>query len=412
MLERLSPARRNLVLSILGALLLYFAWTVRSALNPLLLGLLLAFILHPMVLQLERRGWSRKLAVNVIFFAVATAMLLLLLAVIGQAQSLWRDVVVKRHSLEKIERGMREGVEYVEDKLRAWGLEIEPPKAPEQAPVQEPASEPTKGTDTSVAETPAEDEEFNLVSLVGRLREWVASDEGRAGAGAAAAAGLKAAGGVWGVLQRVFGSLITLFLYVFLVPLYAWFLLFELERITSFVRAYIPRGSRAQWGRIGSQMGEMLGNFFRGRLLVCLLKGVLLSLTMAACGIPYWLLVGMLGGFLSLIPFVGPAIAYGLAFLLALLEHEPVKALGLTAIVFAVGELIEGYVLVPKILGDSLGLHPVVVIASLMVFGVALGMFGLLIALPLMSAIVILVRELVLPALRDFAEDRDLPGRP
>lgn len=407
MLERLSPARRNLVLAILGALLLWFAWTVRSALNPLLLGLLLAFILHPLVVKLERRGWSRKLAVNVIFFAVAAGAVLLLLAVIGQAQSLWRDVVVERRQLERIERGVREGVEYVEDKLRGWGLEIEQPATVEPKP----GPEPVQTRDASVGEPAASDEEFDLVALVERLREWVASDAGRAGAGAAAAAGLKAAGGVWGLLQHLFGSLITLFMYLFLVPLYAWFLLFELERITSFVRTYIPRRQRDQWGRIGSQMGEMLGSFFRGRLLVCLLKGALLSVTMAACGIPYWLLVGMLGGFLSLIPFVGPAIAYGLAFLLALLEHEAIGALGRTAIVFTVGELIEGYVLVPKILGDSLGLHPVVVIASLMVFGAALGMFGLLIALPLMSAIVILVRELVLPALRDFAEDRDRPGR-
>jgi predicted PurR-regulated permease PerM len=246
------------------------------------------------------------------------------------------------------------------------------------------------------------------VSIVDHLRNWLSSEENRAGA---AAAGLAAAGGVWGVLQRVFGSLMTVFMYLFLVPLYAWFLLFELERITSFVRSCIPRNSRDQWTRVGSQMGEMLGSFFRGRMLVCLLKGIVLSITLASCGIPYWLLVGMLGGFLSLIPIVGPGIAYGLAFLLALLEFDPVGAFWRGALVITVGEVVEGYILVPKILGNSLGLHPVVVLASLMVFGAALGMFGLLIALPLMSAIVILVRELVLPAVREFAEEGSRPKK-
>jgi predicted PurR-regulated permease PerM len=72
--------------------------------------------------------------------------------------------------------------------------------------------------------------------------------------------------------------------------------------------------------------------------------------------------------------------------------------------VFAVAEALEGYVLIPKILGDSLGLHTVVVFAALTIFGSALGMFGLLIALPLSAAIVILARELLLPALREFAD--------
>jgi predicted PurR-regulated permease PerM len=72
--------------------------------------------------------------------------------------------------------------------------------------------------------------------------------------------------------------------------------------------------------------------------------------------------------------------------------------------VFVLGEVGEGYVLMPKVLGDRLGLHPVVVLASLMICGSALGMFGLLLALPLTAAIVILTRELVLPALKAFAD--------
>ncbi len=72
---------------------------------------------------------------------------------------------------------------------------------------------------------------------------------------------------------------------------------------------------------------------------------------------------------------------------------------------FGLGEVIEGYVLVPKILGNSLGLHPVVVMVSVFAGGAALGMFGLLIAIPLTASLVIVTRELVLPALAQFADE-------
>jgi predicted PurR-regulated permease PerM len=180
--------------------------------------------------------------------------------------------------------------------------------------------------------------------------------------------------------------------------------LVELERISSFVRRYIPRGERARFSRIGSQITEMLGNFFRGRMLVCLLKGLVLAVVLALAGFPYSLLVGVVGGLLSLVPFVGPFVGYLLAFLLGLLEFSLGECLVRLAIVYTVGELMEGYVLLPRVLGDSMGLHPIVVIASLMVFGAAFGMFGMLLALPLTSAAVILARELVLPALAEIAD--------
>jgi predicted PurR-regulated permease PerM len=112
------------------------------------------------------------------------------------------------------------------------------------------------------------------------------------------------------------------------------------------------------------------------------------------------------GGFLSLVPFVGPLLGFGAAFLIGLVDHEILSALLRTGLVFGLAEVVEGYVLVPKVLGDSLGLHPVVVLVSVMVGGAALGMFGLLLALPLTAAIVIIARELVLPALKDWAENR------
>src|SRR5262249_659190 len=150
---------------------------------------------------------------------------------------------------------------------------------------------------------------------------------------------------------------------------------------------------------------EVLSSFFRGRLLVCFLKGLILTVALAAAGVPYALLLGFVGGTLALVPVVGPLLGFAFAVLLALLEFSLGDALLRVGVVFALAGGVEGYLLIPKILGDSLGLHPVVVIMALTVGGAALGLFGLLVALPLTATAIILVRELVLPALRAVANE-------
>jgi predicted PurR-regulated permease PerM len=196
-------------------------------------------------------------------------------------------------------------------------------------------------------------------------------------------------------------------LLLILLPIYTYFLLFELERIHRFVTRYLPLRHRARLVKIGAQIGEVLANFFRGRLLVCLCKGSFLAIGLWLAGVKYALLLGMGTGFLSLIPFVGSTIGFVMALLVALLEHSLVGALLRAGIVFGAAEVFENYLLLPKILGDSLGLHPVVVIFALMAGGASLGMFGLLIALPLAASLVIVGRELLLPVLADLADKED-----
>ena len=88
------------------------------------------------------------------------------------------------------------------------------------------------------------------------------------------------------------------------------------------------------------------------------------------------------------------------------------SALIKTGLIFGVAEILEGYVFMPRILGDSLGLHPVAILASVFVGGAALGMFGFLIAVPLTAALLIFIRELVLPALADWADEVPGPDPP
>jgi predicted PurR-regulated permease PerM len=343
-----------------------------------------AYMLHPMVLSLERRGWTRRHAVNTIYIVAALLTLGIGLGTFLQARTLWRDLMSDTTLVSRLDEQVQTAAAQVEAFIQRWTRGETPAAAEGEAPPQEAASDVSP-----------------LSSLVADVRAWIDSNDD---------ASALQPGNLWALVRRMFGSLISAAVFAFLVPVYTWFLLFELERIQAFVRSYLPAADREVAGRIGAQIAEVLGNFFRGRLLVCLIKGLLLAAAMAVLGIPYAFLLGILSGLFSLIPFAGPAIGYGAAFLLALLEFEPFGAAWRVGAIFALGELVEGYVLLPYILGDKLGLHPLVVFLSLTVAGAALGMFGVLLALPLTATAIILTRELVLPLARDWAEGRRSDG--
>jgi predicted PurR-regulated permease PerM len=369
LIENMSRARRNAALAVIGVLVLLFAWHIREVLNPLILGYLLAAIVHPMVVKLEGRGLSRRRAVNLIFIGTGVTALLLAAGFFFEGSRLVREVVDEREQLLGI-FGQIDA---------AWARLVAQEWVPQNI----------------------RDIEFHSAEdVTDWLRERFATADAET-AGAVVDTSEE-------VLDRVgglFGTAIGWFGLLFLVPLYTYFLLFELGRIHRFVGKYLPKRDRARIADIGRQIGQMLASFFRGRLVVCVMKGLLITAGLFLADVDYAFLFGMGSGFLSLVPVIGPLVGWLLAFLVGVLDHGVGGSLVRTGLVFWLAEMIEGYVLVPKIIGDSLGLHPVVVLFAVLAGGAALGLFGMLIALPLTAAIVILVRELVLPALESFAEE-------
>ena len=393
MIDRLSPFARNVALACLFALLGWFFWIVRSVLNPLILAYLLAFILHPMVLSLERRGWKRRSAVNLIFVVFLLFLGLLGFVFFQQGRGMVRELRAEKGISEQVRVRVEQGLHDYQKEID-WLLKMfhrEP--AETAANPGEPAAETAKLRS------------FEDVQLLVEkaLNDWVQG-------GQAAAAGKEAASWFFPVLQKVFGGVMAFLGLIVLLPIYTWFLLFELERIHSFVQRYLPRRERGRFVKIGTQIGEVLSNFFRGRLLVCLCKGIFLAIGLWIAGIQYPLLIGLGTGFLTLIPFVGSMVGFVVALLFGFLDYDVLSSLWRTGAVFLLAEALENYILIPKILGDSLGLHPIVVIFSLLAGAASLGMFGLLIALPLAASLVILAREFVLPVLADLA-DQDRGGQ-
>jgi predicted PurR-regulated permease PerM len=388
MIERLSRARRNLVLLALGALAVWFCWTVRGVLNPLLFGYLVAYILVPLVELLERRGQSRRKAVNLIFVAGFLLATLVIVGIAWQMRALALDVYASVRAGPSSEVG-------VPAELGAAPAEA----VPWHVALQLRANEFTAtlrrfGLDVA-------DLDFgNLEWLRAQAKAFFDQYGGEAGR-----TGLSLAGKTWSFLVSVLGGVFSVAALFFLVPLYTYYFLFVIGDLHGSIQRYFPRRERARLERVFQRIGEVISSFFRGRLAVAFLKGLFLAIGLTLAGMPYGFLFGMLSGVLSIIPFVGAFGGFVLALLVGILDHGVIGAAWRACLVFGAGELIEGYVLVPKILGDRLGLHPLVVFFSLLAGGAALGMLGLLIALPLTATLVILFQEFVSPALKQFADE-------
>lgn len=393
MLDRLSPLLRNLTLALIFALFAWFCWTVRSVLNPLILAYLLAFIVHPLVLKLEGGGWKRRTAVNCIFGVFLVGFTLLGFVVVQQGRGMSREFTAENGLSDQVRARVDEFLKEHQEGID-WTLKLIDKEAGEPAPAEgEPA--PAGGQLRSYEDL------RHFVEKV--IDDWLQGPQ-------AAEAGKQAASVAFPIVKNVFGGVMAFLGLLILLPIYTWFLLFELERIHGFVQRYLPRAERARLVKIGTQIGEVLSNFFRGRLLVCLCKGSFLAIGLWVVGIRYPVLIGLGTGFLTLIPFVGSLVGFVAALLFGFLDYDVMAALWRAGVVFLMAELLENYFLIPKILGDSLGLHPIVVIFSILAGAASLGMFGLLIALPLAASLVILAREFVLPVLADLA-DQDRGGR-
>jgi predicted PurR-regulated permease PerM len=372
-----TSSRRRWVLLALFVVVVWFSWTVRAVLNPVLCAYLLAYVLNPLVVRLERRGFTQRTAVGVIFTGFALTILVVGLGVIVQARDLWTDMAQAGGVIDQIDLRLKSGIEQGLRYLGEWGV-----------------------IDPATFEAGGRPGLRELIAQLGVL--WNSDvDVGQAGK-----VGMQAASGALGFARGFFGSIFSLATLLFLLPIYTYFLMFELRRIHDFVLKYVPLRDRGKVVSIGTQIGAMLSAFLRGRLLVSFLKGAFIAVGLALIGVPYALLLGLIAAVFSLVPVLGPLIAFVLGFGLALLSFDVTPALWRTGAIYLAAEFLEGYVLTPKILGDSLGLHPVVVLASLMIGGAALGLFGLLLALPLAATLIILTRELVLPALAKAAAER------
>lgn len=322
------------VLALVISFFVFVIYPVRVIFPPLVVALIVVFLLNPIVSRLERQGMSR----------------------------LWGSLLTYVVFLGLVVLGLRFLIPLLVDQGQEFG---------ERAP-----------------------------DFLARLRDGLQ--------GAASSLGIDLGLGEGGQQQVVsFLSGLLSFtrglfhaaLIVVLGPILAFYLLVDLPKVRRGLEAMVPERRRAEVQGVAKDLGRALGGFFRGQLLVSLVVGLASSLVLWIVGLPYWAVVGMVTGLFNLIPLVGPFIGGLVALVVAfstesaggLLDLAPGWPLALgAAIGLTIVQQVDNHILSPNIVARTVKLHPVTVMLALLAGGTLMGLWGMLLAVPVTASIKVL----------------------
>lgn len=321
---------------IASAIFLVFLWYLGDVLMPFVLGGAIAYFLDPVADRLERAGASRTVATGIIAGVSAIVLVATLLVVIPTLISQTSSLIQTAPQLVRELQG----------------------HIAERFPLLMEADGPARQT---------------LDTLTQTLRSR---------GGALLNAAITSTASVFGILMLLV-----------IVPVVAVYMLLDWDRMVSKVDSLLPREHAPVIRSLAKEIDTTLSNFIRGMGTVCLSLGIYYAIGLMAVGLQFGLVVGVIAGFLTFIPYVGALFGGGLAIGLALFqfwgEWQWVVAV---AGIFALGQVIEGNVLTPKLVGGSVGLHPVWLMLALSIFGSLFGFVGMLVAVPVAAALGVLAR--------------------
>lgn len=190
-------------------------------------------------------------------------------------------------------------------------------------------------------------------------------------------------------------SLLGMLANLLLIPVITFYLLRDWDDLVRGVHALLPRRFEPTIARLARESDAMLGAFMRGQLMVMLGLGLIYTVGLWLVGLDFALLIGMLAGMVSFVPYLGLILGIILAGIAAVLQFQGLGPLPWVALVFVVGQLAEGAVLTPRFVGGNIGMHPVAVIFAVMAGGHLYGFFGVLMALPVAAVAMVWVRHAV-----------------
>jgi predicted PurR-regulated permease PerM len=193
------------------------------------------------------------------------------------------------------------------------------------------------------------------------------------------------------------GAAIFSFLsFLIITPVVAFYILVDWNKMVATIDGWLPLQHRDALRAIATEINHALAGFIRGQSLVCLFLGLWYGIGLTLVGLDFGFLIGVIAGVLSFIPYVGSLTALVLSIGVSLVQGWPSLTLFLSALaIVLVGQFLEGYVVSPKLVGESIGLHPVWLMFALFAFGGLFGFTGLLIAVPAAAALGVLVRHLI-----------------
>ncbi len=190
-----------------------------------------------------------------------------------------------------------------------------------------------------------------------------------------------------------FASILNVIVLFVIVPVVAVYLLLDWDRMVASIDGLLPRDHAPTIRKLAADIDETLASFIRGMGTVCLILGTYYAIALMLVGLQFGLVVGFVAGLVTFIPYLGALLGGALAIGLALFQFwGDWVSIGLVGGIFVLGQVIEGNVLTPKLVGGSVGLHPVWLILALSVFGSLFGFVGMLVAVPVAAALGVLAR--------------------
>ena len=194
-------------------------------------------------------------------------------------------------------------------------------------------------------------------------------------------------------LASSLNSIVNIVVLIVVVPVVAFYLLLDWDNLVAKIDELIPRDHLENVRRLGREIDATLASFIRGQGTVCFIQGLYYGIALMLAGLNYGIVVGFVAGLISFIPYVGALVGGSLAIGLGLFQFwGDWVSLGLVGAIFVTGQMIEGNYLTPKLVGLSVGLHPVWLLFALSVFGSLFGFAGMLVAVPVAAAIGVLTR--------------------
>ena len=197
---------------------------------------------------------------------------------------------------------------------------------------------------------------------------------------------------VLGYVSRSGFALIGWVANIALLPVLTFFFLRDWDLIVGRIGLLVPRDHFDTVRRLALESNEVLGGFIRGQLLVMLILGVLYAVGLKWVGLDLGILIGLVAGLLTFVPYLGPSSIVLLGGTAALVQFGDWQHLAGVAVVFTVGQVIESFLLTPMLVGDRIGLHPMAVIFAVMAGGTLFGFLGMLLALPVAAVVNVLLR--------------------
>lgn len=203
--------------------------------------------------------------------------------------------------------------------------------------------------------------------------------------------------GSWGTkvlvsVTKSGGVVAAAVLSLFLVPILTFYLLRDWDSILERLEALLPSEHRQTIVALAKETDEVLGAFLRGQILVMLALSIIYSVGLGLVGLKFAVAIGVVSGLVSFVPYLGFVFGIGLAGLTVALEPNPLWLIVGVIATFSIAQFLEGSVLTPKLVGDRIGLHPVIIIFAVAAGGQLFGFFGILLALPAAAVLSVLVR--------------------